>query len=574
MPLPSLTQTHDTTMTLDEIIQSRRDTRHFTNDEVPDEVIQKALQAGHHAPSVGLTDATRYYLIKSTEIKKAIKELFLDYDKKAENLTDDELQKSQYKDLKLEAIEEAPLGLVICYDRSVLNNFTIGTVGSNEAIKFSAVCAAQNIWLSLTEQGYSMGWVSILNYYQFKQLLGLPENMEPLGYFCVGKPATNYDNQPMLQQLNWKQKAEKPFVEEILVPVSVSQLLQRVVRNDAEQSPTNESRMGEELQQKIDNKTKPTGSLGFLESLAKQIGTVFQTLEPKITRPNIVVFAADHGIANHGVSAYPQDVTRQMVTNFLEGGAGINVFCKQNNIALTIVDAGVNYDFPTNANLISTKIGKGTHSFLFDPAMSLEELELCFGKGEGVVNSIFETGCNCIGFGEMGIGNTSAASVLMSILLELPIEDCIGKGTGVVDEKLLQKQNILKKALDNYKGPNDFQSKLAYFGGFEIMQMAGGMLQAKENKMLILVDGFICTVAFLVAYKMNPSIKENAIFCHSSAEQGHQKILDYLNVKALLQLDLRLGEGTGCAVAFPLIQSAVVFLNEMASFESAGISRS
>jgi nicotinate-nucleotide--dimethylbenzimidazole phosphoribosyltransferase len=552
---------------LDEIIKSRRDTRHFTKDQVPDEVIQKALQAGHYAPSVGLTDATKYYLIKSAEIKKAIKELFLDYDKKAANLTDDELQKAQYKSLKLEAIEEAPLGLVIGYDRSVLNNFTIGTVGSNEAIKFSAVCAAQNIWLSLTEQGYSMGWVSILNYYQFKQLLGLPENIEPLGYFCIGKPATNYDNQPMLQQLNWKQKAENPFVEEILVSVPVSV----PVSASVSESDAVDKSLIVSLQQKIDNKTKPTGSLGVLESLAKQIGTVFQTLEPKITKPNIVVFAADHGIANHGVSAYPQDVTRQMVTNFLEGGAAINVFCKQNNIALTIVDAGVNYDFPTNVNLVSAKIGKGTQSFLHSPAMSQTELDLCFDKGAAIVNSIFETGSNCIGFGEMGIGNTSSASVLMSVLLELPIENCVGKGTGVVDEKLLQKQNILKKALENYSGSNDLQNKLAYFGGFEIMQMAGGMLQAKQNNMLILVDGFICSVAFLIAYKMNPSVKENTIFCHSSAEQGHRQLLDYLNVRPLLQLDLRLGEGTGCAVAFPIIQSAVCFLNEMASFESAGV---
>ncbi|MDR6846521.1 nicotinate-nucleotide--dimethylbenzimidazole phosphoribosyltransferase [Flavobacterium granuli] len=554
---------------LDDIIKSRRDTRHFTNDAIPDEVIQRALQAGHYAPSVGLTDATKYYLIKSTEIKKAVKELFLDYDIKASNLTDDELQKVQYKALKLEAIEEAPLGLVICYDRSVLNNFTIGTVGSNEAVKFSAVCAAQNIWLSLTEQGYSMGWVSILNYYQFKQLLGLPENIEPLGYFCVGKPATNYGNQPMLQQLNWKQKTEKPCVEEILVPVSAPKSLR-----EAKQSQSSDSTISEALQQKIDNKTKPTGSLGVLEILAKQIGMVFQSLEPKITKPNIVVFAADHGISNHGVSAYPQDVTRQMVTNFLEGGAAINVFCKQNNIDLTIVDSGVNYDFPTNANLVSAKIAKGTQSFLQCSAMSQAELELCFEKGAAIVNSIFETGCNCIGFGEMGIGNTSTASVLMSVLLELPIEDCVGKGTGVVDEKLIQKQNILKKALDNYSGPNDLQSKLAYFGGFEIMQMAGGMLQAKQNNMLILVDGFICTVAFLIAYKMDPSVKENAIFCHSSAEKGHQTILNHLNVQPLLQLDLRLGEGTGCAVAFPIIQSAVCFLNEMASFETAGVSRS
>jgi nicotinate-nucleotide--dimethylbenzimidazole phosphoribosyltransferase len=571
MPLLPLTQTHHAIMTLDEIIKSRRDTRHFTSDAVPNEVIQKALQAGHYAPSVGLTDATKYYLIKSAEIKKAVKELFLDYDKKAANLTDDEQQKALYKSLKLEAIEEAPLGLVICYDRSVLNNFTIGTVGSNEAIKFSAVCAAQNIWLSLTEQGYSMGWVSILNYYQFKLLLGLPENIEPLGYFCVGKPATNYDNQPMLQQLNWKQKLENPIVNDITI-LHKNEIESNALENKGEiKSRIDISKL---LQQKIDNKTKPTGSLGVLESLAKQIGVVFQTLEPKIINPNLVVFAADHGIANHGVSAYPQDVTRQMVTNFLEGGAAINVFCKQNNIALTIVDAGVNYDFPTNANLISAKIAKGTQSFLQNPAMNQTELDLCFTKGAAIVNSIFETGCNCIGFGEMGIGNTSTASVLMSVLLDLPIEDCVGKGTGVVDDKLVQKQNILKKALENYNGPDDLQSKLAYFGGFEIMQMAGGMLQAKQNNMLILVDGFICTVAFLIAYKMNPSIKDNAIFCHSSEEQGHQKILDYLNVKTVLQLDLRLGEGTGCAVAFPIIQSAVCFLNEMASFESAGVSGS
>jgi nicotinate-nucleotide--dimethylbenzimidazole phosphoribosyltransferase len=373
--------------------------------------------------------------------------------------------------------------------------------------------------------------------------------------------------------LNWKQKLENPIVEEILVSVPVVPESLRVpIAIGTKQSHSSDSIISKALQQKIDNKTKPTGSLGVLESLAKQIGTVFQTLEPKITKPNIVVFAADHGIANHGVSAYPQDVTRQMVNNFLEGGAAINVFCKQNNIALTIVDAGVNYDFPTNANLVSAKIGKGTRSFLQHPAMSQSELDLCFTKGAAIVNSIFETGCNCIGFGEMGIGNTSTASVLMSVLLELPIEDCVGNGTGVIDEKLIHKQNILKKALENYSGPNDLESKLAYFGGFEIMQMAGGMLQAKQNNMLILVDGFICTVAFLVGYKMNPSIKENAIFCHSSAEQGHQKILDYLNVQPLLQLDLRLGEGTGCAVAFPIIQSAVCFLNEMASFESAGVS--
>ncbi|MCW2119594.1 nicotinate-nucleotide--dimethylbenzimidazole phosphoribosyltransferase [Flavobacterium sp. 7A] len=552
---------------LDEILKSRRDTRHFTNEEVPDEVINKALQAGHWAPSVGLTDATKYYLIKSNEIKKAVKALFVDYDSKAANQTDNEEQKIVYKALKLEAIEEAPIGLVICYDRSVLNNFTIGTVGSNEAIKFSAVCAAQNIWLSLTEQGFSMGWISILNYHQFKQLLGLPEHMEPLGYFCVGKPATNYDNQPMLQQLNWKQKSAVPFVTEITEPQNKSETITEV-----KVSRLKEISIADALKAKIDIKTKPTGSLGMLEELAQQIGEVFQTLDPEILQPNLVVFAADHGIANHGVSAYPQDVTRQMVSNFLEGGAAINVFCKQNNIKLSIVDAGVNYDFAPNSNLILSKVGNGTQSFLHGPAMSATEFNLCFSKGKSVVETIAKAGSNCIGFGEMGIGNTSTASVLMSIITEIPLENCVGLGTGVSDEKLVQKHKLLQKALDNYSGSKKLEDKLAYFGGFEILQMASGMLTAYENNMLILVDGFICSVAFLISHQMNPEIIKNAIFCHCSAEQAHVKILEFLNVKPILQLGLRLGEGTGCALAFPIIQSAVGFLNEMASFESAGIS--
>ena len=555
---------------LDDILKSRRDTRHFTADEVPDEVIEKALQAGHWAPSVGLTDATRYYIIKSAAVKGAIKDLFLDYNKKAESLTDNPEQKEHYKSLKLEAIEEAPIGLIIAYDRSVLNQFTIGTVGSNEAVKFSSVCAAQNIWLSLTEQGYGMGWVSILNYHQFKKILDLPENIEPLGYFCVGKPATNYNNQPMLQQLHWKQKSEAPMCTEIK-NVTESYITDLELKIQAEVENKND--FSTLLQEKIDGKTKPVGALGTLETLAFQMATVFETLNPKIINPNIVVFASDHGIANHGVSAYPQDVTRQMVGNFLEGGAAINVFCKQNDIQLSIVDSGVNYDFPTNANLINAKIAKGTQSFLHAPAMTEIELQLCFEKGKSIIETIAKTGSNCIGFGEMGIGNTSTASVLMSFLTGLPIEECVGKGTGVENEKLLQKQNLLKKAIENYSGHAELKEQLAYFGGFEIIQMASGMLTAFENKMLILVDGFICSVAFLIATKMNPSIIKNAVFCHCSAEHAHQKILQYLNAKPILNLDLRLGEGTGCAIAFPILKSAEAFLNDMASFESAGVSR-
>ncbi len=555
--------------TLDEIFASRRDTRHFTAEAVPDEVIKKALRAGHNAPSVGLTDATRYYIIRSEAVKQEIKKLFEEYNRKAYQKINNESKKITYSSLKLEAIIDAPVGLVICYDRSVLNDFSIGTIASNETLKFSSVCAAQNIWLSLTEQGYSMGWVSILNYYRFKKILGLPEETEPLGYFCIGKPITDYEKQPMLQQLKWKDKLKEPIISEIN---SLNKELAAYDQSSKHYFSTNSESLSGELKSIIDNKIKPLGSLGVLEKIALQLGEVFSSKEPKINKPHIIIFAADHGIAQHGVSAYPQDVTRQMVEAFLSGGTAINVFCKQHAIALLIVDSGVNYDFPGNAKIINNKIGKGTHSFLYEPSMSVSQVNECFNKGAEVVAKLVAAGCNTIGFGEMGIGNTSSASVLMSLLCNIPLEQCIGYGTGIDEKKFYQKACILNLAIRNYEGDGGLYNILSWFGGFEIIQMAGGMLEASKNNMLILVDGFISSLAFLIAYKINPALKGKALFCHCSAEKGHRAILDYLGVKEILQLDMRLGEGTGCAVAFPIIQSALVFLNEMASFESAGIS--
>jgi nicotinate-nucleotide--dimethylbenzimidazole phosphoribosyltransferase len=327
----------------------------------------------------------------------------------------------------------------------------------------------------------------------------------------------------------------------------------------------------EQLQHKIDFKTKPLGSLGTLENLALQIGTIQNTLSPTLQNPTIVVFAADHGIAKVGVSAYPQEVTFQMVMNFLLGGAAINVFSKQNGISLKIVDAGVIFDFEPNDNLFNAKIDFGTKSFLNEKAMTETQLQQCFDKGNEVVNSIFENGCNIIGFGEMGIGNTSSATMLMSYLCNLPIDECVGRGTGLNDTQLENKIAILKQAQTFHGEIKNTKDVLQYFGGFEIAQMCGAMLTAFENKMLILVDGFIASNAFLVAYKINPSIIDNAVFCHLSDEFGHQNLLKYLKVEPLLKLNMRLGEGTGCAVAYPLIESAVSFLNNMASFESAGV---
>ena len=328
----------------------------------------------------------------------------------------------------------------------------------------------------------------------------------------------------------------------------------------------------EQLQQKIDFKTKPIGSLGSLEKLALQIGLLQNTVTPKLSNQTIVVFAGDHGIAKNGVSAFPQEVTFQMVMNFLQGGAAINIFSNQNNITLKIVDSGVNFDFEINKNLTNAKIAHGTKSFLKEKAMTENQLQQCFDKGAEIVNQIVKNGCNVIGFGEMGIGNTSSATMLMSYLCNLPIEKCVGRGTGLDDLQFENKISILKQAKTFHGHLENPKEVLQTFGGFEIAQMCGAMLSAFENNVLILVDGFIASNAFLVAYKINAAIIQNAVFCHLSDEFGHQNLLNYLGVEPLLKLNMRLGEGTGCAVAYPVIESAVNFLNNMASFESARIS--
>lgn len=329
----------------------------------------------------------------------------------------------------------------------------------------------------------------------------------------------------------------------------------------------------QELKFKIDHKTKPLGALGGLEDLALQIGLILETTSPELKLPHLIVFAADHGIALEGVSAYPQEVTKQMVFNFLAGGAAINVFCRQHGIALRIADAGVNFDFENGLELIDSKIGKGTASFLNGPAMSVEQAQLCLKYGSDIVNEIADGGCNVIGFGEMGISNTSSAAVLMSVLCDLPLVDCIGRGTGLDDEQLLKKQRILETAMENFDWEGGLIDLMAHFGGFEILQIAGAMLAASKRGMVVMVDGFIASVAYLCAFRIDPAVKANAVFTHQSDEKGHSLLLTFLSASPLLRLGMRLGEGTGCALAYPLLQSAVAFLKEMASFESAAVSQ-
>ncbi|NRD70085.1 MULTISPECIES: nicotinate-nucleotide--dimethylbenzimidazole phosphoribosyltransferase [Psychrobacter] len=330
----------------------------------------------------------------------------------------------------------------------------------------------------------------------------------------------------------------------------------------------------QQLQQIIDLKTKPLGALGRLETLALQLGMIQGTLTPNITQPQIRVFAADHGLTKHGTSAYPSAVTAQMVYNFLQGGAAINVLARQHNIELKVVDAGVDADFASSPfkdhpQLLDYKVRHGSRDALTEPAMTEQE---CLAALENGMNVVKDMVGNLLIVGEMGIGNTSAASLLLARLGNVAIADCIGRGTGLDDAGLQHKTDILTQVLARHSEVQAPFDILAALGGLEIAMMAGALIQAASERRILLIDGFIASSALLAAERLAPGVAQYAIFAHHSVEPGHAHLLKLLNAEPLLNMGMRLGEGSGAALAYPLLQSACAIINEMASFSEAGIS--
>lgn len=327
------------------------------------------------------------------------------------------------------------------------------------------------------------------------------------------------------------------------------------------------------LYEKIENLTKPKGSLGILERLAMQIGWVQQTLGPKLSHPCHIVFAGDHGIAAEGVSPSPQEVTYQMIANFWAGGAGVNFLARQHGFELYVVDAGVNFDFKDEDPIIDKKIRKSTRNYLHEAAMTVEEMEIAISHGAECVQQCFDKGCNVICFGEMGITNTSSSALWMSCLTGIDLALCVGAGCDDTGNILSHKYNVLKKAQDNYVGDGSAIDYIRYFGGYEMVMTVGAMLKAAELKMLILIDGFIMTNCLLAASKINKNVIHYAIYGHKGDESGHKLLLSYLGAEPILNLGFRLGEGTGALCAYPIVNSAVRMINEMNSFKEIKVTK-
>jgi nicotinate-nucleotide--dimethylbenzimidazole phosphoribosyltransferase len=322
---------------------------------------------------------------------------------------------------------------------------------------------------------------------------------------------------------------------------------------------------------RIDILTKPRGSLGRIEPLAAQLCAIQRRLNIELTEPTGIVFAADHGVARRGVSAYPREVTMQMVANFLNGGAAISVLAKLFGVPLWVVDAGVDGDCGSHPHLIDAKIRRATRDFLDMPAMTRQESEAALRKGRAAVEQVCAAASNVLILGEMGIGNTASAALLMHGLTGQPLLDCIGRGTGLDDAGLERKRAVLAQAVARCDPPQDPLQLLTEFGGYEIAMLTGAVLSGAARQALILVDGFTVTVAVALAARMDPAVIDYCVFAHCSAEHAHRALLDYLGVRPLLDLGMRLGEGSGAALSLPLVQSAVALFTQMATFEGAGV---
>ena len=330
------------------------------------------------------------------------------------------------------------------------------------------------------------------------------------------------------------------------------------------------------IQQKIDHLNKPKGSLGRLEELALQVCLVQQTLSPSLRHPCHLLLGGDHGIEREGVSVSPREVTWQQMINFTRGGGGVNMFCRQHDFHLRIVDVGVDYDLSDVPGIIDRKIARGTKNFLYEPAMSEAQLDQALSIGSNLVDDCVAEGCNVLSIGEMGIANTSPSSIWLSHLCGIPLAECIGAGAGLNSAGIEHKRQVLGQAYERYlqqPDHDDVRFLTRYFGGFEMATAIGAMLRAAELHLIILIDGFIMTACALVATRLCPAARAYMVFTHSGDEYAHQRMLDQLDARPLLRLGLRLGEGTGALCAYPLVDSAVRMINEMNNFDNAHITK-
>jgi nicotinate-nucleotide--dimethylbenzimidazole phosphoribosyltransferase len=564
-----------------DVMSLRRDVRHFRTDvDVADDVLDRILAAAHAAPSVGFSQPWGFVVVRERIVRERIRQSFLDC-RQAEAVRFPKERREAYLAHKLEGILEASLNLCVAVDLRDRDEAILGTTVQPEAVRASACCAVQNLWLAARAEGIGVGWVSIVEPAVLRKELGLPPGVEPIAYLCMGHPIA-FRERPMLEETGWR--ARRPLGD-VVHPrgrwqdarPTVAPYRPRATSAHDDIPPFDEAARARAKEHHA-TLTKPSGSLGRLEDLATwYAGACGAFPAPRVDRAVLAIFAADHGVVVEGVSAYGSQVTAATVANVMSGGAAVNAMAEEARIELTLTDVGMTGDLsavPTAPVVLlgRAKVRSGTANLRLLPAMLREEAETAIEVGREVARDAARRGARAIGLGEIGIGNTTSAAALVSIFCGRDPALVVGRGTGVGDDVRARKIVVVKDALRLHRPvATDPIGALAALGGLEIAALVGCALEAARLRIPVVLDGFVTNAAALVATRIAPEVRPYLLASHVSPEPGAAIALETLGLVALFDLGLRLGEGTGAALALSLLRGAVHTQLAMATFATAGI---
>jgi len=557
------------------LIAARRDIRTgFTAEPVSDDVLLRILRAAHRAPSVGLSQPWDFLVVRDEQRRAQVQRLAAGHrDAFADGLPQG--RRRQFDRLKVEAILEAPVNVVVTCDPTRGGRNVLGRATMPETAGYSTACAVQNLWLAARAEGVGVGWVSFFDERELVHTLGLPAHLRIVAYLCVGY-VRDFPPTPELVESGWALRRplewavhEESWGRRALPGKAPMDLLQQTI--DAVE-PADAEAVSAALQRQ-NQLTKPRGALGALEDVSVRLAGIAGECPPPMPEPAAVaVFAADHGVHAQGVTPWPQEVTAQMVANFLDGGAAVNVLARQAGAEVMVVDVGVASDLPTAPGLLSRKVRSGTRDLAVEPAMTRDEARQAVEVGVDVARDLVAGGHRCLLVGDMGIANTTASAALVAAFTGVAAADVTGRGTGVDDDVVRRKVEVVTRALASRPpDPQDPLGTLASLGGLEHAAIAGFVLGAAACRVPVVLDGVIAGAATLVAAALAPAVVDYCVAGHRSVEPGHGVALASLGLRPLVDLDLRLGEGSGAVLALPLVQAAARILREMATFDSAGV---
>jgi nicotinate-nucleotide--dimethylbenzimidazole phosphoribosyltransferase len=568
-----------------DVIALRRDVRHFVRGEdVDGDTLLRILGAAHRAPSVGFSQPWGFVVVRDVERRERIRQSFLRC-RDAESVRYPPERRAQYLSYRLEGLVDAPVNVCVSVDLRPREEAILGTTAQPEAVRASACCAVQNLWLAARAEGIGVGWVSIVEPEVLRRELGFPAGVEPIAYLCLGHPVA-FRAKPMLEELAWRPRrpldeaihTERWRDEPVAAPRTAGGLEARGPAQATISLPDERVRAAARAHQAM--LTKPVGSLGRLEEIAGWYAAVrgdFPIAPPR--ERSLALFLADHGVVVEGVSAYGSHVTAAMACNVMAGGAAASVLARRSGVNLVAVDVGIAGDTSAapvepRVPLVRARVRAGTGNLRVERAMSDGDVQSALAVGSRVADEMHGRGTHLAAVGEIGIGNTTSAAALVSVLTGAAPEDTCGRGTGIDDATRARKIAVVRDALRLHAvGPGDPLDALAAVGGIEIAAMVGFLLRAAALRMPVVLDGFVTNAAALVAKALSPAVVPHLLASHASSEPGARIALAHLGLAPLLELDMRLGEGTGALLAMELVGAAVTLQADMATFATAGVVR-